>query len=327
MLDLAKSQSLTRRPFAPINSPIDQLSRHHHRVTDKQSQQLSSSASIDPRSRRGCAVLAVGRVSRYCDLSPIANPNLSQVSDLTATIWSVDPASSDRLCASAGIAATPPSPPKLKRAPSQSEVTHPPCYPPPLPLIMSPTLPSFDFAATRGKRSRMASFAPVLPEGLSHLPNMRFLIPRQVRRRWRATKGRLRVGQSPASNVFRLQTSWSPTDTIAALRTHQWSLYDFQYLGLAILGIFCLSIMENPGPMVKTFGATALLLSLVFPVTSQFWLPTLPVVGWIILFFSCRYVTLHKLQPTNLLDPNRFLFVDSSMAHIVHPFTSAFSLP
>lgn len=154
---------------------------------------------------------------------------------------------------------------------------------------MSPTLPSFDFA-TRGKRARMASFAPALPEGLSNLPNMRFLIPRQVRRRWRATKGRLRVGQSPASTLFRLQTSWSPTDTIAALRTHQWSLYDFQYFGLAILGIFCLSIMENPGPMVKTFGATALLLSLVFPVTSQFWLPTLPVVGWIILFFSCRYV-------------------------------------
>lgn len=157
---------------------------------------------------------------------------------------------------------------------------------------MSPTLPTFDFA-TRGKRSRMASYAPALPESLPNLPNlpnMRFLIPRQVRRKWRATRGRLRVGQSPAANVFKLQTSWSPADTIEALRTHQWSLYDFQYLGLAILGIFCLSIMESPGPMVKTFGATVLLLSLVFPVTRQFWLPTLPVVGWIVLFFSCRYV-------------------------------------
>jgi len=124
----------------------------------------------------------------------------------------------------------------------------------------------------------------------SALPNLRLFIPHKVRRKWRATKGRLRVGQSPASNVFKLQTSFSPADTIQALRTHQWSLYDFQYFGLAVLGIFCMSIAQFPGPMMKTLVATLFMISVIVPISRQFFLPFLPIAAWLLLWSSAKYV-------------------------------------
>lgn len=122
------------------------------------------------------------------------------------------------------------------------------------------------------------------------LPNLGLFVPHKVRRKWRATKGRLRVGQSPASNVFKLQTSFSPADTIQALRTHHWSYYDFQYFGLAVLFIFCLSIAQYPSPMMKTLVATLFMISVILPVTRQFFLPFLPIAGWLLLWSSGKYV-------------------------------------
>lgn len=101
---------------------------------------------------------------------------------------------------------------------------------------------------------------------------------------------RLRSGQSPGSSLATLQTSFKPADTIRSLRAHKWSIYDSQYVLLAVLGAFCLSIMEYPGLIIKTSVSTLLAISLILPVTRQFFLPLLPVVAWLLLFFSCRYV-------------------------------------
>lgn len=101
---------------------------------------------------------------------------------------------------------------------------------------------------------------------------------------------RMRSGQSPASNIAKLQTSFDPHDTLRALRAHRWSPYDAQYLVLAILGIFSLSVIEEPGALAKTFVAALLMTSLLLPVTRQFVLPALPVFSWLTLFFSCRCV-------------------------------------
>lgn len=73
-------------------------------------------------------------------------------------------------------------------------------------------------------------------------------------------------------------------------RAHKWSFWDGQYLILAIFGIFCLSIIEHPGPLVKTLISTLLILSLILPITRQFFLPFLPIASWLVLFYSCRYV-------------------------------------
>ena len=115
-------------------------------------------------------------------------------------------------------------------------------------------------------------------------------IPHRVRRKWRATKSRIHSRQSVTSSIASLETSWSPSDTIKALRTHPWSIYDAQYLFLAIVAIFSLSVSEAPGPFAKTFAATALLTGLLLPITRQFLLPLLPTLTWLFLFNSCKYV-------------------------------------
>jgi hypothetical protein len=136
--------------------------------------------------------------------------------------------------------------------------------------------------------------------GLSALPS---LIPHRVRRKWRATKSRIRSRQTPTSSIASLETSFSPSDTLRSLRTHSWSIYDAQYLFLAILAIFSLSVSEAPGPFAKTFVATLLMTGLCLPITRQFLLPLLPTLTWLFLFNSCKYVLLpfHLILPDELL--------------------------
>ncbi|KAF2455369.1 putative aureobasidin-resistance protein [Lineolata rhizophorae] len=117
------------------------------------------------------------------------------------------------------------------------------------------------------------------------------LVPHRIRRKVRATRSKIRSRQAPASHISALATSWSPADTIASLRAHEWSFYDGQYLFIAILGIFCLSIIETPGPLFKTFVATMLIAALVMPVTRQFFLPFLPIASWLVLFYSCQFIS------------------------------------
>lgn len=120
------------------------------------------------------------------------------------------------------------------------------------------------------------------------VPSLRFLVPHKVRRKWRATGSRIHSRIAPASSLTALNLSFSPTDTIKALSQHQWSLYDVQYLLLLLTGIFVLCIVETPGPMIKTPLATLIIVSLILPITRQFFLPTLPILGWLTFFYSCK---------------------------------------
>ncbi|KAF2477909.1 aureobasidin resistance protein Aur1 [Lindgomyces ingoldianus] len=124
--------------------------------------------------------------------------------------------------------------------------------------------------------------------GLSQLPSF---IPHRVRRKWRATRSRIRSRQSPTSSIASLETSFSPADTLRSLRTHPWSIYDGQYLILAIVAIFSLSVMESPGPFAKTFVAALLMLGLVLPAIRQFLLPFLPALTWMLLFYCCKFIS------------------------------------
>ncbi len=123
-----------------------------------------------------------------------------------------------------------------------------------------------------------------IPFSWPSIPNP---IPRRYRRRLRS---KFRSAQSPASSIASIETSFSPSDTIRALRSHRWSYYDGQYIILIILAIFSLSISQAPGPLVKTGAATLLILALLVPVTRQFFLPVLPIFTWLLFFFNARYV-------------------------------------
>lgn len=116
-------------------------------------------------------------------------------------------------------------------------------------------------------------------------PTLPVLVPHRWRWKFRS---RLRSRQSPASSLTALQTSFSPADTIRSLRNHRWSLYDGQYLLLAVLAVFSLCVIETPGPMVETVIAILLLSSLVIPITRQFFLPFLPIASWLVLFYAAR---------------------------------------
>lgn len=113
--------------------------------------------------------------------------------------------------------------------------------------------------------------------------SIQLLVPHRWRRKLRS---KLRNRQSPASSITALHTSFSLTDTIRALQSHRWSLFDGQYLLLAFLGIFSLCVIQSPGPLVKTTVATLLLASVVFPITRQFFLPFLPIAAWLIFFYA-----------------------------------------
>lgn len=116
----------------------------------------------------------------------------------------------------------------------------------------------------------------------SNLPA--FVVPHKLRRK---LKSRMRLNQSPASNLGKLETSFNPKDTIRSLRAHRWSIYDGQYLILMTIGVFALSIVEASA-IGKTLAAMALMAALVVPVTRQFFLPFLPILGWLIMYFASR---------------------------------------
>jgi hypothetical protein len=116
-------------------------------------------------------------------------------------------------------------------------------------------------------------------------PTLKLLVPHRLRRKLRS---KLRNRQSPASSITTLQTSFSPADTLRSLQSHRWTVYDGQYLILAILGIFSLCMIETPGALFKTVVASLLLFSLVLPITRQFFLPFLPIAAWLVFFYACR---------------------------------------
>ena len=119
-------------------------------------------------------------------------------------------------------------------------------------------------------------------------PSIPAIFPHRLRRKFRSTRSKVRSRVSPTSSITALQTSFSPSDTLRSLRLHQWSFYDGQYLLLAVLGIFALSIIESPGPVTKTFVAALLMTSLVLPITRQFFLPLLPILAWLTFWYSCQ---------------------------------------
>ena len=132
-----------------------------------------------------------------------------------------------------------------------------------------------DFLKTYSKFQLPFSWPPSIPT----------IIPHRIRRKLRS---KVRSRQSPSTSSFgQLHTSFSPADTLGALRKHRWSFYDGQYLILIILGIFSLCIIPSPGPLVKTALATLIITALILPVTRQFLLPSLAIWSWLIFFYAC----------------------------------------
>jgi len=149
----------------------------------------------------------------------------------------------------------------------------------------------------------MQEFAAVLPQPKAKLLpfawpvtlNLEKLnpIPHKYRpsrkTRMRLSKIKSNPGAPVSEDVTRLQTSFNVLESVAALRQRRWRIYDLQHLPVFGIIMFSLFILP-PAPLIKTGAMVVLGLLLLMPITSQFFLPSLPIWTYLLYFFSSRFI-------------------------------------
>ena len=147
----------------------------------------------------------------------------------------------------------------------------------------------------------MQEFAAVLPQAkgkimpfawpavlnLGHLNPIPHKYRSNRKSRMRLQKIKSNSGPQAADDVTRLQTSFNVLENITALRNRRWRLFDLQYPLLFGYIMFSLFILP-PAPLIKTGGLVALAVLLLMPITSQFFVPSLPIWTYLLYFFSSR---------------------------------------
>lgn len=88
--------------------------------------------------------------------------------------------------------------------------------------------------------------------------------------------------------VGRMDKSLSPKDTFFKLQRHQWRLSDAVYIFHVLLASFWLFLL--PSLVLKLLIPALYTTALLVPFTSQFFLPAMPVLSWVLTFFSSRYI-------------------------------------
>jgi hypothetical protein len=132
--------------------------------------------------------------------------------------------------------------------------------------------------------------SPIFSQSKQRSGSWPISIPNPIPYKYRVNKlrSKLRARQSPTSSIADIETTFSPIPTLQALRTHRWTVYDLQYALFFSLGLFAMCISPSPSPLLKAGAVLLLSAALLMPVTSQFFLPFLPILTWLIFFFSCR---------------------------------------
>lgn len=112
------------------------------------------------------------------------------------------------------------------------------------------------------------------PNARRYLPSwLHYLLSRIL-----AAASRLSFSTSIRENLDRLR-AWSPSKGER-----------FKYGFLLFVALFCLYIMETPAFPYKLTIPALYTATLLFPVTSQFFLPAAPIFAWLILFYSCKFI-------------------------------------
>ncbi|PSR97084.1 hypothetical protein PHLCEN_2v4365 [Hermanssonia centrifuga] len=99
-----------------------------------------------------------------------------------------------------------------------------------------------------------------------------------------------RVWTAFIAAVGRMDKSLSPNDTIQRFRKHTFTLSDSVYLLHIFLATFWLAIMQSPGFPLKLLIPILYAILLLVPFTSQFFLPAMPVLSWVLSFYSNRFI-------------------------------------
>ncbi|GMM35120.1 hypothetical protein DASC09_024450 [Saccharomycopsis crataegensis] len=99
------------------------------------------------------------------------------------------------------------------------------------------------------------------------------------------------------NSISKLQTSLDMKETMSRIKQHIWNRWDLQYILVFALLAFDYYIIEFPGLLFKTMVGTLLILALLIPATSQFFFPALPILTWLITFYSCSSFPIYWRPP------------------------------
>ncbi|CED84472.1 Phosphatidic acid phosphatase type 2/haloperoxidase [Phaffia rhodozyma] len=97
--------------------------------------------------------------------------------------------------------------------------------------------------------------------------------------------------QNIINALKRLNTQTSPSVTIQKLQRHRWSLRkDYPYAIQAAVWVFSLYVMEAPRFPFKLIIPVVYAIITMVPILGQFFFPATPILTWLILFYSSRYI-------------------------------------
>ena len=112
------------------------------------------------------------------------------------------------------------------------------------------------------------------------------------------------VGADPRGDTFfksvyrdvsaaasRLTLSTSPRENLRKLREYRLSRSErFKFGVMIVLAMFSMVVIEEPKLPFKILVTALYTLALLLPITSQFILPASPILLWLLLFYSCRFI-------------------------------------
>ncbi|KAJ7577992.1 PAP2-domain-containing protein [Mycena floridula] len=90
--------------------------------------------------------------------------------------------------------------------------------------------------------------------------------------------------------VGRLDKSLSPKDTIARLQRYSFKISDSIYILHFLLWTFWLTLMQVPGFPLKLAIPILFVTALIIPLTSQFFVPAIPIFTYLLSFYSSRFI-------------------------------------
>jgi hypothetical protein len=87
----------------------------------------------------------------------------------------------------------------------------------------------------------------------------------------------------------RLDLSMDPRKTLDKLSKHEFTIWNTAvWVFLVLLAVFILSL--NHYVFLQVLIPTAYIIAMLLPVTSQFVLPATPILSWLLLFFSAKFI-------------------------------------
>lgn len=114
--------------------------------------------------------------------------------------------------------------------------------------------------------------------------------------RFKRLKAALLKDASPANSLPALQRSWDIRRSLYNIRTYRWTRADFHYFVMAFSFTFCFCLIKNPPFFLRLAIALLLVLACLLPITSQFFVPALPIFCWLVLFYTCQFIP-HSWRP------------------------------